>query len=473
MSYFPHAFQKMLVATAATSPFPAGNGTLNTLDLTAGQVGVVDAKTNLLINTGAAASYPTTPLIYLAQGSFRANDKLGPYHGGYQETVKSKGINPKYVSKFYKTLPAPATQHILDVVADGCALECDKTFRLRLDVKGSPALRFLTHNLYKTLDAYTGCCDVAGTPNDVDPNVVLLQWRDQISGNALLEKSPILGDFINAKVHNLVDTVAAATTATSAVIDIANADVTEFVAGRRVKIAEFPATATIVTVGAADSAGAGFTEITLSDVATATTAVSSIEVYEEIITNTISGGVVVQSYVPVTGGAIANVKSFLELTGAYVDSTYSTCTFNPKNHFELQPIQIYASFVEESGDHCAAICFESVEVQEAYQGKGYGETLVRELILAKRYQQEDWNENVLLRERLGDTSLAEIDKDASDYVVYHILHSVPRKANPSGMFDNDQYLVKIVAKASDTAFETYMNGLLTSANNAVQLETLA
>jgi len=55
------------------------------------------------------------------------------------------------------------------------------------------------------------------------------------------------------------------------------------------------------------------------------------------------------------------------------------------------------------------------------------------------------------------------------YFAYHILHSVPRTSNPSGTMDADQYLVKVVVSARSTPFETYMNALLTSAGNHVQL----
>ena len=48
---------------------------------------------------------------------------------------------------------------------------CDETYYLRIDIKGSPALRFLNHNAYYTLDAYTGCCD-GPTPVATDPTLV-------------------------------------------------------------------------------------------------------------------------------------------------------------------------------------------------------------------------------------------------------------------------------------------------------------
>ena len=77
------------------------------------------------------------------------------------------------------TSDVPQNQ-IIKVEANACAgLACDSTIRLRLDVKGSPALRFLNHQLYKTLDAYTGCCDANNAA--IDHTVALLKWADKIN----------------------------------------------------------------------------------------------------------------------------------------------------------------------------------------------------------------------------------------------------------------------------------------------------
>jgi len=165
MAYFPHAYQKMLVATNGTTPFPTAVG--STTALLAGQVAVVNALTNLTIDTTVAPVYGggagEFSQVYLAQGSFHTNDKIGPFHGGYKETVKSKGINPKYVSDFYVTEPANAVNNVIEVCQSNCKINCETMYDLRVDIKGSPALRFLNHNVYQTLSAYSGCCVLSGT----------------------------------------------------------------------------------------------------------------------------------------------------------------------------------------------------------------------------------------------------------------------------------------------------------------------
>ena len=83
-----------------------------------------------------------------------------------------------------------------------------------------------------------------------------------------------------------------------------------------------------------------------------------------------------------------------------------------------------------------------------------------------------------MREVMNDTVLGTSNSGGPEilrgnkYVVYYLLHSVPRKANPSGTFDNDQYLIKVVANARNTVFETFWNNFLTSAGSAVELRVV-
>ena len=56
----------------------------------------------------------------------------------------------------------------------------------------------------------------------------------------------------------------------------------------------------------------------------------------------------------------------------------------------------------------------------------------------------------------SDDILASVDRTAL-YKTYVIQHTVPRFNNPSGVFDNDQYLYKIYVKCSDSALITSMD----------------
>jgi hypothetical protein len=448
MAYFPHAFQKMLVGTNGF------NSTANaaTTTLTAGQIGVINAATNQIQNLAGAPTYATTPLVYLAQGSFHTTDKIGPFHGGYKETVKSKGINPKYVSAFYVTEPANPVQEVVGVSVLNCTkIACDTTYRLRLDVKGSPALRFLTHNLYQTLDAKTPCCDANN--NNVDPVGVLLQWKDQIN------ESPIMQQFVQAKVFNfLVTGYASTATSNSTTLTIDNTSGTGGTTPTGLAIGQL-ITGEGIPQNTFITAVSGGT-LTLSKAATVASTTVPLKVYSEVVTST---------YTAETGASDPDSNdAVLLLTGAYVDTTFGNCSFSPMDHYELEPIQIYASVTDTEGNPCETSCFSVAELQTAYQGKGFGETLIRELILSKRYAQEPFQTDPRMREVLDDTTLTDLAR-GTRYFAYHILHSIPRSGNPSGMMDADQYLVKVVVSARNSNFETWMNTLLTSAGNHVQL----
>jgi hypothetical protein len=573
MSYFPHAYQKMLVGTNATAFYDGNdttgiNGTNATTALAAGQIGIVSAKNNKVADLDGTPTYANYPMIYLAQGSFHSVDKVGA-HGGYQETVKTKGINPKYVSAFYVTQPTNPVNEVVNIsysYASTCQVACNTTYRLRLDIKGSPALRFLAHNAYFTLDANSGCCD--GT-NPVDPAFVMLQWAERIATYATLK------DFVRPIVWNRVKvsgtaqtataTAAAAltmertgiyandkviftpTTATSATIStisgntftVGTATNTVFSVGQvltgtgvasgttitalvsggggtgsvfTVNIAQTVASTTIsstspvtafVSSSYTNTTGSGAVALvaasnlytpsaTAMDVVTTTTITPA--VYHQVNTSLANGTYMYDAtlnpsgYSPIANSAVAaaSPESFIELAVAYVETQFGNASFSPTDHFELQPLEIYASLLDSEGNACKTSCFTVTEKQQGLQGRGFGEPLVRELVLAKRYQQEPYQQDPRMREVLNDTTLSYLDANGnvvageltrgSKYFVYHILHSVPRKANPTGVMDNDQYLVKVVVSArtgNAAKFETWMNTLLTSAGSEIQLQVLA
>lgn len=488
MAYFPHAYQKMLVASA-TTPFLNGNGSNSTINLAAGQIGVVNAKTHKLIDIDGNPSASTQfggglNMIYLAQGSFFQSDKLGSsLHGGYQETVKSKGINPKYVSAFYLTKSANPVNHILMVKpGTNCtSIACDTTYRLRVDVKGSPALRFLTHNLYQTVDAYSGCCD--SLDSNIDPMVLLLQWKERIN------ESLILNQFVQAKVWNKTvatgTTSANATNTTTTTATFALDSYTSVATGQYVTGTNIPVGSKVTTVNANTSITITFPELVAAPAVADFNDIPNLIFYTEVTT-------AFSEYSAATGSAADTNDCFLTLTASYMATEFGDCSFSPMDHVEYQPIEIYASVVEQTNVPCDTVCFGKGGVvtaptsavlaagtagayvlQQAKQGKGFGETVVREYILDKRYRQEPWNQDPRLREVLGNTTLTDVSR-TTKYWAFHILHSVPRNSNPSGTMDADQYLIKIVipeangGAATVTNFKTFMNNYLAAAGNPIQ-----
>ena len=382
---FPNAFKKVFTpAVSGGTLAVVANGT-KTEALTAGQFGVFDAKTYAAATAGNIGSKP----FMLVQGSLYASDKIGPYHGGYKESIKSKVINPKYISKFFKVAAKTAQNQIVEVSVKN-VLE-DTTQRLRLDLKGSPALRFLSHNVYNTLAAFSGCAVDASAPALVDPTTVAIKWAQEVNAH------PFLSQFISVAVKD--------------------------------------------TTGAtvAPSAYATFTP---------------------------------------AGSMTASSTAKLVITAAYADTKFGNATFTVTDHYELEPLFIYASGVDESGEPCKTANITAAETQAARQASGAGETVLRDLILSMRYEQNVFHdslrvETLRMNEIEGHPALGAISRTGL-YDQICILHNVPRFNNPSSTFDNDQYLlvIHVPTGTTTTALTDIITASLTAAGNAqVALET--
>ena len=519
MAYFNHAFKKSFLATGATQAgtlitLPDGStvaattseGYLTSLGIptyglnqlsaqgtttatTDGYIGWFDPKTNVSIDIA-----PATPVCcnaYLAGSAIYSNDKIGPLTGGYQETNKSKMVNPKYVSRFYSVDPCAPQNNVIhvgstywtagggvllidaaiggvntlygvsltDVVAapvtttgigtglvvsydttagqkiaagsivilnpgkgyaigdtvtvpystglpgnailtisplgvtashaqEGCGISpdcckeylCGETYSLRLDVKGSPALRFLDHNAYTTQDAYTGCCP-AGTiaPTAVDSTEVMILWANGLTTN------PIVGPFVQIVVQAEDGSLWYAPGTSAAFLAANGADTWD-------------------------------------------------------------------NYV--SPGHIAGDCAGLILNGAYVDTKFGDCTFQLSDFYEKEPVRLYASEVDYNGDPCAFTTLCVVTECQGLQVQGLGETVVRDLTMSESYRQNFLATDLRIREiTQGNQIISSIDRSAL-YYRYMLQHNVPRNYNPSGTFDSDQYLLEVFSLVPLTTFVT-------------------
>ena len=400
MSYFNHAFRKVFVATNGISTISGQLGTSPATNLPAGEITFINPDTFV----ADAVPDPTCCTTILASGSLMQNDKIGPFAGGYLESNKSKTINSKYVNKVYYS-PANDPQRYITHVGttswtvanppvssnpgetggDCCKpFMCGETYYLRLDVKGSPAMRLLNHNSYLTLEAYTGCCpddpnDPAIAPISTDPVLVYIQWANQILN------SPLMNGFVYPVVID--DSLDA-----------------WYPPGT-------PA-ATVVALG-----GVGTWDNYVSPV--------------------------VPSFDGLCGGLVLN--------GAYYETKFQNCTFQVSDFYEVEPLRIYASEVDLNGAPCefAALCV-GVECY-GRQVNGIGETIVRDVILSESYRQNHFATDFRIREITQGYDLlnaAGVSRDGL-YDRIYLQHSVPRFYNPTGTFDNDQYLLEIVVPVGD------------------------
>jgi len=600
MAYFNHAFAKLFIGTHPTQAADGSHSGVTTgflvtsgvpsvqlinraspYQLGLGVFGLFDPKTYLSVVAADAQITTGAPLI-LASTALYQHDKIGPFHGGYQESTKSKMINPKYVNRFYRVDPCTPNQNVVHVgntpytngggvasvtitdagtgytngtytnivltgavgngalatvtVAGGaitavaitapgsfydvgnvlgvtgitftpgtaavltvaaitavtdvtCCKEflCDETYFLRVDVKGSPELRYLSRNGYWTTASYTGCCPAGcGTPVPVDSTLVFIGWANELLANR------IVGPFLNIVIYD-------------------ENGVGWYAPGQDIKVGDTGGFDLSPGVGAATitNAGSGYNNGTFTNV----TFQSSGSGVGAVATVTVAGGVVTAvvfnnpglSYAvgdtltspllsPGTGlvltvtatvtptwdnyvspGHIDGACAGMKIMGAFIDTKFGDCTFYPTDYFEKEPVKILPSEVDETGDVCAFTGLCIVEQCPPRQGMGFGEQVLRDLILSESYMQNYFytGEDLRIREVTQGYDISSAIIRSAQYYRYFILHSVPRFNNPTGVFDNDQYLLEIITTAVSATFESTMATWLTACNCSIALETYA
>ena len=82
-------------------------------------------------------------------------------------------------------------------------------------------------------------------------------------------------------------------------------------------------------------------------------------------------------------------------------------------------------------------------------------------------------QDLRIREITQGYDVTNVINRSSMYHRYFLLHSVPRFNNPSGMFDNDQYMIEVITTGVSAAFETFMSTWLTACTCSAALEIFA
>ena len=483
MAYFNHAFYKTFVATSTQ----AAAGTA-TSALTAGQLGLVtDATWQTIAVSGGAL--PANSLAYLVQGSYYTKDTIGnnPGNGGYKESVKSKGINPKFISRAWVTNCLSAQQATASLSLGSDCAPCGKTQFMRIDVKGSPTLRFLNHNAYAIGDSANICC--VGDQEFLDPTLVSAAMAQMVLGDPLIKPFVAEGD---------VNGVQTATLAGGSGYSVANAVATTGGTGSGFKINILTVSSGAIATYSVASVGAGYTVGDVLAVAggtAGTLTVTALTAGGVVVTAT-TGAVAVQSvytieqalgtastgnYTPsLDPNGTTKVTATVNFVGAYVDTQFGNCSFDTRDHYNAEPVVIIASILDETGNPCNDCGVATSTPGQMQQTQG--EQVVRDLILSERYRQSPFNQgnadSARIRQiEMSDEILGAVDR-AATYKAYYIQHTVPRFNNPSGVFDNDQYVYQVYVKCSDTAANTAVLALVNkvvalanAAGNNIALET--
>ena len=474
MAYFNHAFNKTFIADSTLAT--AGTATSA---LTAGQVALVSDA------TWASVALPGAPGIgalgYVVQGSFYTKDTIGnnPGHGGYQESVKSKGINPRYITRLWQANCQTATQATASLSLGSACAPCGKTQFMRIDVKGSPALRFLNHNAYAIADSANVCC-IDGQEY-IDPTLILGVMAEMALSDPLIKPFVAEGDLNGVETATLSGGVGYSVTtgAASATTTVSPAGGS----GAKINILTVSGTGVILTfsyasVGKGYAIGDVLTVVDSGSTTDATLTVTAVTAGGIITNSTNAAGAVTQgvytiaqaqgkatsgNYVPSTDpNGTVKVTATVEFVGAYVDTVFGNCSFDTRDHYNAEPVEIIVSELDETGNPCND-CGVATQTPGSMQ-QTQGEEVVRELIMSERYRQSPYNQgnkdSARFREiEMSDELLSSVDRSAT-YKGYYIQHSVPRFNNPSGVFDNDQYVYKVYVKCSDAAAQLEVEKLM-------------
>lgn len=499
--YFPHCFRKSFLVSSGTLASGVGTSALS-----AGQIGMYapTSATNSTLATVAASVSP----FFVIQGSYYAADKIGA-HGGYKESVKSKLVNPKFISRVIRVVAKSAVNQVVRVTANGTGLTADETYRLRLDIKGSPALRFLNHQLYRTLDYWAGCADTTNPALKKDPVVALITWKDQINSY------PFFDQMVKARAYAAAGAAAAAASVasiTTSSVAITWASIPAYAAiGQKVSGTGIPANAFITNIVSntatvtypvqavaptiAGTVSVSFWNDLYSEAPSGAVFIPGTSVVSDAAVSGSNGAIVYSPAANAASFTYANGKPHIEFTLGFVETSFAACTFTPTDKYELEPLMAYAAVVDESGEPCIAVSFDAntaantaanpylsshgVEIQAPVQASGSGETLLRELILDGRYLQNAYPDSsrvdsLRMREIEADPALAQVSRSGL-YDKVLVLHNVPRWSNPTGTFDNDQYLLvfNVVAGTATTAITNYFVAAANAAQgaNTIALET--
>ena len=524
MAYFNHAFQKTFLATGNSydsdtlvDPVTGGSYTISSdygylttsavptymlnvmsqgqktfpysspTDLstwTSGYVGIFDPKTNLSITPEQCCN------IYIAGSAIYNNDKIGPFHGGYTETNKSKMINPKYVQNFYRVDPCTPQNMVLHVgstywTAGGGVTSVDTLVAGTGYANG-------TYTVTVTGGTGTGAIlEIVVTGGTVDSATVINPGK----GYTLNDTLTLVGGNNDATVDVATVTIANVDSLTGSGgasccheflcgetyylrVDIKGSPALRFLNHNAYynaeaytgccpanSIAPTPVDSTEVMILWANALlryklVSPFIQIVIQD----QQGVLWYEPGTSAAELAALGGDTWDNYV--SPGYISGACAGMIFNGAYVDTKFGDCTFQVTDFYEKQPVQIYASEVDLNGDPCEFTGLCVVAECRGTQAQGLGEQVLRDLILSESYRQNFLSSNDLrIREiTQGNQLISAINRNAL-YTKYYLLHSVPRFNNPTGVFDNDRYLLQVLSLNPLTQFETDVNTWLEDCNN--------
>ena len=479
MAYFNHAFCKSFLVGSVQ----AAAGTA-TSALTAGQFGLVSDSDwqTVEADNSVVPDHTVGDHYYLVQGSYRS-DIIGgnSTHGGYAESIKSKGINPKYVTRIWKAAASAASVSSASVEVGPKCHPCGENLMLRLDVKGSPALRFLNRNAYTIGDSMgdastsnvPGLCCAAGQTY-LDPAVALAKMGRMMLEDPITKDFIAEGDVVSGLTQNAVGTG----------YDTSGTFATTGGSGSGLTIKYTQATNNTVETGdiVIANPGVGYKTgdvVTLVAGNSDATITLTVEASHGIVVmdgTSAAANYTIDEVLTGTGGFTASTdpvaaarSAKLVFKGAYVSTEFDTASFDTRDFYGKEPVQLRLSMIDETGEPCND-CGTAVHVPGTMP-QTTGNQVLRSVLLSERYMQNPVHQGntdfARMREIEGSQAIIDEVTLTDLYDVYYVQHSIPRFNNPSSTFDNDQYVYEIFAKqgsGASTAVEALLDTLRVTVN---------
>lgn len=537
MSYFSHAFHKVFIGngtvktTGTTADLTAGD--LGFYDYsTFKALTTAPASTFKKMFIIAQGSYHTVDSLSPFFGGLKESVKSRGINPAFIEKLYSSTAADPIADVWTVGYNGVTT------ACDCLAGKCGNVYTLRIDVKGDATLRTFDRNLYRYITVETPCCgegcDVC-VDETVDPLWIATRFVEKINTDMQLK------NFVEAElIYSELPTFTAAdvltftiTLSTSEVIgDVEDEypDATVTGSGTSYTLvfagnnyASRPETgddidggATVTVTSAtvqvartmcaiieglddvsADIATFYENDTTISGVAVQTTGTSAIT-YELVqlsapvtITNGNSMGIPVYAPIPAYVGGVtwgvcpcaAEPTAYtgcigIKLTAAYIDTRFGNCSFRPTDYYNVQPLKIYVSKVDDA-QYCtdSHTSWSVTHNVESKQANGLGETVLRDYLVALNYKQEYFEWDPRFREVMDQQVFTAVDRTAQ-YDGLYLIHSIPNWVKGQNVKAYDEKYVLafyfkvdpatgISPKATfQTALENY------AALNGVDLEVL-
>ena len=179
-----------------------------------------------------------------------------------------------------------------------------------------------------------------------------------------------------------------------------------------------------------------------------------------------------------------SIVSSLQITCAYIQTVFGTCTFSPTDHFEVEPIYVQGSLFTQDANPCAvnttidtSVPNMWVQIQAPLQMRGIGQTVVRNMIEWGRYKQEDFPDS----QWVGSLRMREIElypwltavNLAGIYDMLYLKYNVYRPYNDQQIHNNNEYALTMYFPTGTviTAWTNLINACLSAAGNYITSPT--